>query len=251
MTEKDMRICNQIGGDFETKILTNGTNKGTKKYAHVKTEDVVTFFQSKGWTKLATSAKNPTKQDNEQYHIVVLENRDMKMPNGTPRIIVGNSYNTQRCLEINLGFFNFTCANGIIAGENLYHFKKKHKGKIELTELLENEYNKIAAKLNQMREEITRMQAEVLTPKEKFVKTYRALRLAEYNLEGRTINWRDVLTPKREEERENNTWNVLNIVQEKMIRDGIKTIEGRKIPRARGNKRTVETNKAVWTAFAA
>lgn len=247
---EDAKILNLVSGETERGLLCQEKNKGSSKYSHIKTEDVVAFFERKGFTKVGVSAK---KRDNnlQQFHVAVMEDRSRTFHNGYARIIIGNDYSCKVMFKLSAGFFNTICANGMVSGESIYEFKRKHKGIISLDELLENEYSKIAAAFEQMERRITKLKETVLTAKQKFRIGYAAIRRGGIRTDSRVIDFRDYFKALRPEEEVDNGWTFMNIIQEKLMRTGIKTIEGNNIQFLKDNRKRLEVNQYLWDKIAA
>ena len=245
------KILNKVNKETEIKLLTQSENLGTKKYNHIKTENVISFFEKNGWQKIATSSKFGKNGGNKQFHVVIMENLKFNNLMGNPRIIIGNSYDCSKSLELRLGFFRTICANGLVAGETLYKFNKKHVGNFILEKLLINEYSKIVAKLNELNSQIQKMSNKILTPKQKFKKAYGIIRQSGYKLNNKVIDFSHVLKAERKADKGNDAFKVMNVIQEKIMRIGIKTIEGSKLQKIRSNKKRYEVNQIIWEKFAA
>lgn len=206
---------------MSTELLGQAENTLTSKYKHHKTQNTVDFFINKGWkvVEVLFTKTNILEKKGKQKHLVRMRNDAFKQGNDNVDIIITNSYDGTTCLVLNLGFFRFVCSNGLIVGESLFEEKIKHIGKL-FDEKLENAYEKLVASIIPLKDEIDKIKAKELTPKQKYKFAYSCIRKGK-NTEGKVIDFRKVLEPLREGDKGNDAWRVFNVIQEKLTDTGI------------------------------
>jgi hypothetical protein len=91
------------------------------KYQTIPTIEVIQEFQNFGFELDSIQAAGVRSMEKalKQRHMVKLK-QETKMFNGEiqPQVIIYNSYDGTKALEIHIGFFRFVCENGLIAGTN-------------------------------------------------------------------------------------------------------------------------------------
>jgi hypothetical protein len=219
---------NSIGES--TKIITPSVWNQTKahparssRYSVVKTPDVVEAFVKAGFSFQEISKKNASKPENRGYetHLGCFEHPSFSLAGKlgselTPRLYFRNSYNGETKMSFSLGLYRLYCKNGLMLGSNFKTITHKHIG-ITQTDIenirreMEYEFAHnvvptiISLKNTQMSEEQQSAFArtvlmERVKSNEKFIK-------------GEHVK---LLTVKREEDRDDSMWNVMNRVQENL-----------------------------------
>ena len=258
---QETRGLNTVTGEQEIALLTQQSNTGSKRYSHIKTEDVVSFFQAKGWTKVFTSAKKRNGKD-KQKHIVVMRDESVMFHSGHPQVAIGNSYDLSYAFNLTAGFFRTICANGCFAGESIYEFKTKHQNVIDLPVLLENEYEKIVAAFSKMKTQIDVLKSKQLTYDDKVRLGTQALEQTGFNFKPdengtatKVIDWAEVFKSERPEEQDSSAWTALNLLQERVMSKGVivlnRSKRNKSFPALRNNGRRLDGNKIIWETFAA
>ena len=82
-----------------------------------------------------------------------------------------------------------------------------------------------------------------------FAKKAIASRFTEEEIENVEIDWEDLLTPTRPEDKGNNLWSILNVVQEKLVHGMFNYTTGTKIRKARkikNFKQDMILNEKLW-----
>ena len=95
-------------------------NKLSNKYEVVSTADMLRRLDEKDMEVVAVSVQKPRKADKYgfQKHCVTLRKRDIDPgPLKTvPQILLTNSHDGTTAFRVQLGFFRFVCANGLVVG---------------------------------------------------------------------------------------------------------------------------------------
>ena len=99
---------------------TTGYNV-SERYNVINTMDVIQQFERFGFELNSIDAGNirNVEKAGAQKHMVRMA-ADFKMAGGLkPEVIIHNSYDGTKALNIRIGIFRFVCSNGLIAGHNL------------------------------------------------------------------------------------------------------------------------------------
>jgi hypothetical protein len=232
-------------------FLLQEKNLGGQKYSHIKTGKIVEKLQNFGWNISDFSVK---RKDGEafykQFHIARMRNENFKINDDYLEVIIGNSYDCSKSAYIKLGVYRVICANGLEVGDTFFSEKFKHIGINKEQKMLKSVQD-LLEKMPMLISKIEKMQNKQLTPKEKFKLAYRCLRKRKFNAEKNVIDFQDFLKPLREGDKNNDAYSVLNVVQEKLLRTGVKVTKGRKIAPISEIKRQSELNGYIFDQFAA
>jgi hypothetical protein len=131
-----------------------------------------------------------------------------------------NSHNGIKKMTINTGIYRLVCSNGLVVPTSINQsISIKHLE--DLTDsfndiIINSFYEKIPVIMNN----INKMKDRMLTSDEIDNFAYNALQIRFINAIGININ--DVVKPSRIEDYADDLWTVFNVVQEKLIRGGIK-----------------------------
>jgi hypothetical protein len=159
---------------------------------------------------------------------VRLRRDDLTIDNDAIEVLIINSYNGKSSLTINLGVYRFVCSNGLIAGSNLFSNKIRHVG-TDFYEQVDYAITRILISVAKLKKVITKLKSRVLTELE-------VMLYAEHCFNERLrkndklfyINLEKSLQRYRHGDAGFGLWEVLNVIQERIIRGGITytTLEG-------------------------
>lgn len=201
------------------------SDKLSNKYAPVNTELLIQPFVDKGWYAVKT-VKN--KHNTKDW--VTLEHDDFRFLNGdTVRIEVRNSYDGSSSLMLMGGIGRIVCSNGLVIGTDFESFRFRHSGTRIYTEL-ENAYEKIVAKLHQLKEKVNALNNIYLSPVER-IRVLNNIYSRVVSSNGDKVKTELTLVPNnviddtfkahRIEDEGLDAWSMLNVVQENIVRHGV------------------------------
>ena len=198
---------------------SRGYDNTSERYQVIPTIDVVQRFQEYGFETTSVQAVNARTRNGFQRHLVRMKSEYKMAPGLVPEVVIFNSYDATKALQIRVGFFRMACSNGLVIGDNLipefrithsntsweqkldefidvydekYKLQKEWVGKMEDTKMsLEEAYN-VAEKLLTERHYDERVKMDVVDPLE-------------------------LLITRRKEDRGDSAWLRYNTVQENLI----------------------------------
>jgi hypothetical protein len=226
-----MRIYDQN----EAPIYTQ--NKGqnlSDKYQLIDSRQVIKQFESLGFNYETTSSskvRDPLRQG-YQKHMMVFTRDDLVLDDGNKmQLLAINSHDGGHSLNIRAGVYRAVCANGLVAGADIYQQRVIHIG--DVLKKTRESINEIVARSGDLRHELNLMQSRELSfqESEQLIKDAVDLRLND--IEGLyTVDLSSVDRLRRKEDKGQDLYTVFNRIQESIIRGGI-----------RYQTRKVETNQ--------
>ena len=200
------------------------------RYVTINTERLIREFESRGFVKRETF----TRSSAGSRHVVRMRSKDSRTVNGEtlfPEIELHNSYNGKCSFSVKMGIFRQVCTNGLTIrakefGELFY--KTRHIGnEATLAEEITIQFAENLPKLWEIQE---RLAAYMLTDDQKI----------ELAMKAAELRWKQTFTPEqaaallkaeRPEDDSNSAWHVFNVLQEHVIRGGVKLDGMKRTPR--------------------
>lgn len=191
--------------------------KVSNRYSFADSEYYLQKFIDADW--FIHSARQVSKSEYAP-HQVVLRNKDIATVGDLlPQLIFTNSHNGIKKMTMDTGIYRLVCSNGLVVPTSITQslsIKHLDLGDSTTDTIVNSFYEKIPIIMNN----IDRMRNKILTNDEIDNFTYNALQIRFINAVGININ--DVVKPLRIEDNSDDLWTVFNVVQEKIIRGGIK-----------------------------
>ena len=219
--QNDSRIINPVDQ------IKAGIERET--YGFVSTREMLDVFESKGWTVASTSVVKPRKAEKIgfQRHLICLENTAFPAIPGLstdnasrPQICVLNSHDGTTAVRMFLGLLRIACLNGIIAGLSLKDFKAVHSKNVATRIGDGIEY--LSDNIGTLFEQVQQLQGMQLNDAalNEYVKTVVDARLKNVrNIQ--TVDYSSALRVRRDADKAQDAFTVLNRVQESIVRGGI------------------------------
>lgn len=204
--------------DKPTKIASN-------KYKLVKTADIVEEFNKFGWYPWILDeelkdlkAVTPTSEHilrlrtENEYGTIRDRHSDVYM-----EVLIANSCNTKKALQIRIGLFRQVCSNGMVTGEDLHKpFVMKHVGNIhsDLRQYIQN----IPSQIKSLDGVIKQMEHKVLTQSDIYDMARVALLIRYQHKKLPSHDQvQDVINIQRIEDNSFDLWHVFNRIQENVL----------------------------------
>jgi hypothetical protein len=248
-TQKELR---QLAPSIFTK---KGSNDTSEKYIHIPTDRVIQDMETLGWGVVDAKEVKARKQVGFQKHLVVFRNNDIMVTGNDgdvvyPQILLTNSHDGKNAFTFKCAIFRMICENGLIVSTQEYSdLKIRHYG--YNFEALQEQIHTIVDQLPLTVESMNKMKQIFLSENQmvEFAKKAIASRFTEEEIENVEIDWEDLLTPTRPEDKGNNLWSILNVVQEKLVHGMFNYTTGTKIRKARkikNFKQDMILNEKLW-----
>lgn len=236
----------------------------SEAYRFIPTVDMVNTLTAQGWQVVQAGEHRVRNASKAGFQKHMLRFRNPNLPtigNGDSEIdlVVMNSHDRTSAFRFLAGLFRFVCANGMVAGENLFQpISVKHVG-YKADNVIEASYRLIDS-VPKVAESVGVMQSLILSDDERRAFANAALITKYGNPEdGKAlpISAETALKTRRAADTANDLWSTLNVVQENLIRGGqheITTLNGRRVRTTRARTRGVASisentklNQGLWT----
>jgi len=222
------------------------------KYHFIPTIDVITKITEYGWHPVSVQEANVRDLDKEGYqrHLVRFRHFDdlLNPSENAVELLLFNSHDRTTAFSISAGIYRFVCANGLVIADSVFEsYKIKHIGDRDNDVI--NAIINIAAFKPKLEAKIHNFESITLSPTEKeaFAKSAIPLRFDEHL----KVDHNDLLVPHRDEDKHNDLYTVLNVIQENMLRGNISGVNretGRRFTSREitSISKDAEVNKNLW-----
>ncbi len=229
----------QIRQQAPSIFTAQGAPGTSEKYAHIPTDKIIDDMSALGWGVVDAKEVRARKGIGFQKHLVVFRNNDIQITaedgdNVFPQILLTNSHDGKNAFTFTAGLFRMVCENGLVVSSREFeNMKIRHYG--YSFEELQETIKAMVEKLPLTVESLNKFRQVELSQEQALDFAKRALEVRLGDLDNIQIDYQDLLTPTRSEDRGNDLWSVYNVVQEKLIHGmfnykyGVKSRKARKI----------------------
>ena len=240
--------------------------KMSSRYTYIPTSAVLDGMQKEGWQIVSAAQSRARSEDRRQHarhqirmrHASTME-RALAVGDSIPEIVLTNSHDGSSSYQLTAGVFRLVCSNGLVAGgESVEEMRVRHSGDV-VAEVIGGA-TRILDQFGRIMDLTREMQGVKLTRPEALALAAASIPLrfdeeeaAEAKAEGKIIipEPDQLLTIHRRSDDANDLWSTFNVIQENVIRGGIRPRNGRQY----GDRRTREVtsvdkntaiNKGLW-----
>lgn len=224
------------------------------RYAFIPTRDLLAGMRAEGFMPVRVSQARARDESHRGHtkHLIRFRREDQMQSPEAREVVMINSHNGASGFQLMAGVFRLICANGLVVGHSDNEIRVRHSGDA-LHQVIEGAY-RIVDDFDRIGESIEGMRAVALRPEHQqaFARAAMALRFEQPDQAG--IEAGQLLRPRRIEDRAPDLWTTMNVVQENVIRGGLrgwKRDEHGRIKRAStrevgGIDQSTQLNKALW-----
>jgi len=201
-------------------VNTEGYNV-SDRYNVINTLDVVSQFEKYGFevTSVQAAGTRDIAKIGKQKHMVRMKS-EYKMVGGLrPEVILTNSYDGTRALNIQVGLFRFVCSNGLIAGTNLVPKLQILHSNTHWEEMINEFVDTYDEKYHLQQEWVARMEETRMTLDEGYEMAKLALEIrhSDKRIINDAVDPLELLIAKRREDRGDSAWLRFNVMQESLV----------------------------------
>jgi len=203
-------------------VMTTTTGYNVSdRYNVINTLDVVSQMEKYGFdvTSVQAAGTRDLAKVGHQKHMVRMKS-DYKMVGGMrPEVIITNSYDGTRALNIQVGLFRFVCSNGLIAGTNLIPKLQILHSNNNWESLLNEFVDTYDEKYHLQQEWVQRMENTRMSLDEGYEMAKLALdiRHSDKRIINDAVDPLELLIAKRREDRGDSAWLRFNVLQESLV----------------------------------
>lgn len=201
-----------------------------ESYGFINTKNIIKQFEKQGWELSSVKEVSPRIKEREGYQKHLLRFRNEYFPRidglsndhtSIPELILENSHDGTGALKLFFGVFRIACLNGIIAGSSLVSYRVIHSQNAIFN--LDQAIDGMTYNIPSLVQNVSRF-AQIELNKDKSLSLARKgceLRLG--HMKGiQDVDLYSALEPKRFADIGKDAFSVFNVLQEKVIRGGIR-----------------------------
>jgi len=196
----------------------------SSKYTFIPTTRIIDDLKVFGWYPrvMSGSKTNPTSK-----HMIRFARDGFVAAEITPEIVLLNSHNGLCSLNLKAGLYRLVCSNGLIVATSVFddiRIKHIHYSLSEVSRAVE----RFASGIEGVMASVEQMQRSFLSPEAKHTFAEEAVKL-RWDHATVPIDLTRLLQPRRAEDDGVSVWNVMNILQEKLLNGHVFDIHGRRM----------------------
>ena len=225
----------------------------SSKYYFIPTIEIIEQLRAENWypvTVNESGVRDLSKNGFQQHYVRFQHFSDLINPNANVvELLLFNSHDRSMSFSISAGVYRYICSNGLIIADSVFEaYKIKHLGERENDVI--DAVNKITQIKPKLLSKISKFESITLNQNEKesFLQSALPLRF-ENHLELDNPN--ELLTPLRAEDKNDDLYTVLNILQENFLSSKVSGYNKETNRRFTSKQITsiskdVEINKGLW-----
>ena len=221
----------------------------SERYTYIPTINILDRLRDEGFQPYYATQSRTRDQDKREFtkHMLRLRRHDQINGKEVPEIILLNSHDGSSSYKMIPGMFRQVCSNGLVAWKDFGEIRVPHKGDI-VGQVIEGAYT-VLKTFDAVDENIDLMKSIQLTLPEQRLFGATALEL-KYDGKPAPITPEQIINPRRVLDRGQDLWTTFNVVQENVIRGGIRgRTEKGKMTRTRevtGIDGDIKLNQVLW-----
>jgi len=232
------------------------------RYGFMPTIDVVDALRGEGWYPVDATQKNVRDKSKRELTTHLLRfrrlNDEIKIGDSVVELLLKNAHDRSSAFVLHAGIFRMACANGIVIADSTFQKLSVRHGKNIVGDIIEGSC-RVIDEVPAICSTVEDMQATELSPQERAIFARTAYTFAhgeqdENSLTSDASIVNQVLRTKRRSDESKDLWTTFNVIQENIIRGGVKTAKVNDEGRVRrSTKRAVNSidkniklNKAIF-----
>ncbi|CAM2161180.1 CP4-57 prophage; DUF932 domain-containing protein YfjQ [Paraburkholderia sacchari] len=247
----DHPLTNDQIAEVAPSILAQAAHESrSARYSYIPTVDVLDALRKEGFQPFMVCQTRVRNEDMRDFtkHMIRLRHADQITGSEANEVILVNSHGGQCSYQMLAGMIRWACQNGIVCGNVTNDIRIPHKGDV-IGEVIEGAF-KVVKSFDETAEQREGMVATVLDEGEQMAFARAALTLRYDEGTSAPVTERQILAPRRVEDRGSDIWTTFNRVQENMIRGGLQgRNEKGKATTTRpvaGIDQNIRLNRALW-----
>lgn len=224
-------------------------NSRSEKYTYIPTITLLENLKREGFQPFFACQSRVRDQSRREHTKHMLRLRRAGQINGqkVPEIIILNSHDGASSFQLLPGIFRSVCTNSLVCGQSFGEIRVPHRGDV-VGKVIEGAYEVLSV-FDRVEEKRDAMQSVQLPPpaQQAFAKAALMYRFGE---EHQPVTASQILTPRRNEDRQDDLRSVFNRCQESLLKGGLPghNAKGKRshTRAVKGIDGDVKLNRALW-----
>jgi len=231
-------------------FAANPHGSRSERYTLIPTIDVLTALRKEGFQPFMVVQAGVRNEDRLDFTKHMIRLRHESRINGAEanEVILVNSHDGSSSYQMLGGVYRFVCHNGLICGDTVEDLRVKHRGDV-VGQVIEGAYT-ILKDFDRVDASKGDMKALELKPGEQTAFARAALAMRYEEGKEVPVTEDQVLRLHRREDDAGNLWTTLNVVQENLVRGGLRgrNAKGRRVTTrpVQGIDQNVQLNRGLW-----
>lgn len=233
----------------------NPHSSRSERYAFIPTSTILNKLREEGFQPMMVAQTRVRDADKRSHakHLIRLRQVGQVVGTEANEIALLNSHDGSSGYQLLGGQFVFLCANGLVRGNIEHDIRVRHQGNV-VDDVIEGVF-RVVDEFPQMADERDAMKSLTLNEGERaaFARVALSYRFGSNDDSepvSAPVTERQLLMPRRREEAKPDLWSTLNVVQENVIRGGIRgrASNGRRLSTraVTGIDQDVKLNRALY-----
>ncbi len=225
------------------------------RYSFVPTLKAVDLIRDVGWYPVSAmqSSVRIAEKNGFQKHVIRFERKGFSFSSGEKmELVLLNSHDRGSSFKLMFGIFRMVCSNGLIVGSDYANYRHKHIGfsPDDFVRSVED----VSQLAGDVADRVDEMRGISLSPEEMEIYAESALRLRYDSPEEAPVRASQLLEIRRNDDSGRSLWTTFNVVQENMIKGGLRGVKIGKDGRVRRSKtrpvksvsQNIKLNQSLW-----
>ncbi|MDH1757426.1 DUF945 domain-containing protein [Citrobacter sp. wls618] len=219
------------------------------RYSYIPTITLLDNLQREGFEPFFACQTRVRDQSRREHtkHMLRLRRTGQTAGLQVPEIILLNSHDGSSSYQMLPGYFRAICTNGLVCGQSFGEVRVPHRGNV-VERVIEGAYEVLGI-FDHIEEKRDAMQSLLLSPPAQHALANAALQY-RFGEDHQPVTATQILTPRRNEDRQNDLWTTYQRIQESLLKGGLpgRTAQGKRThTRAvNGIDGDVKLNRALW-----
>ena len=252
----------QIMASAPSVFATAPHHEVSDRYGFMPTIKVVNALRSEGWMPVDATQKNvrDASKRNLTTHLLRFRriDNDIQVGDSVVEILLKNAHDRSSAFVLHAGIFRMACANGIVIADSTFNKLSVRHGKNVVGDIIEGSCE-VINEVPAICETVESMQSTDLSGEERAIFAATAYNFAHGERDENTLTSQEniinqVLRPKRHSDTGTDLWSTFNVIQENIIKGGVRSAKigangrvRRSTKRAVGNiDKNIKLNKAIF-----
>lgn len=230
-------------------FASHASDSVSSRYSYIPTIDVLNGMREVGFIPTQIIQSGSRQEDNRGFgkHLIRFRkvNEVLAVGGYFNEGILTNSHNGACAFDFSIGAMRLICENGLCSPVGEHDaIKVRHTGTVD--DVIDASFT-VISNVEKQTESIDNMRRITLDRQEQELLSHAALSL-KVKTEAELVGHSALLRTRRPDDVKSDLWTTFNVIQENMIKGGVRTTSrGRRMRAVNGIDENVKLNRALWT----